>query len=326
MTNRATPLPGAVDNTIAFLSSNQGLKDVERDAYWPKWDSPWWHMLLLHEMGETKRIPETVIKGFVSRMSRTPLRIFPIQPEDIPCGLEPYRDSPCHCQLGNVYQVLAAWGVDVDKELPWIRPWLLGYQMADGGMNCDSEAYLVKDEIPSSMVGTIAVFEAILLYTPRPWTVEEKNFLDKGAQFLMERQLMYGSNTQHNASERESAKKWMKLCFPRFYHYDVLRGLNALLIWGEKTNQPIPEEAYLAVVLSLEERFPDGQLKNERYSYEGVGTILPSETGEWIRSQPATFFPLLAEISRLGEISPFLSMQWANAKNCLVRLKKEKRS
>ena len=162
-------------------------------------------------------------------------------------GLDPYRDSPCHCQLGNAYQVLAAWGVDVDTELPWIRPWLLRYQMADGGMNCDNDAYLVSDESPSSMVGTIAAFEAMFLYTPRPWTSEEKNFIDHGARFLIERQLMYGSKTKYNASERESAENWMKLCFPRFYLYDVLRGLNALLLWGEKTNQKIPREAYSAV-------------------------------------------------------------------------------
>ena len=198
--------------------------------------------------------------------------------------------------------------------------------MSDGGMSCDSEAYLVKDEVPSSMVGTIAAFEAILLCTLRPWTTDEKAFLIKGARFLIERQLMHGSNTNYNASERESAKKWMKLCFPRFYLYDVLRGLNALLLWGEKTNQPIPREAYANVVASIEERFPDGKIRIERHSFEGVGTILPSPHGEWIRKQPATFFPLLIATSKIGEVSPFLSIQWANAKASLVYKKPRDRT
>ncbi len=157
-----------IKQSIDYLSSEFALQTVDADAYWPKWNSPWWHMLLLHEMGETKQIPERMIARYVASLNRIPLKIFPIHPEDMPEGLDPYRGSPCHCQVGNAYQVLAAWGLDVDKELPWMRPWFLRYQMPDGGLNCDNEAYLVKDECPSSMVGTIAAFEAVLLYTKKP--------------------------------------------------------------------------------------------------------------------------------------------------------------
>ena len=60
-------------------------------------------------------------------------------------------------------QIIAACGVEVDRALPWARPWFVRYQMSDGGLNCDSDAYLVTDECPSSMVGTC------LLYTsPSP--------------------------------------------------------------------------------------------------------------------------------------------------------------
>lgn len=305
--------------SVCYLNSDEAIKSLEADAYWPKWDSPWWHMLLLHEMGETKLIPEAVVKAHVTTLAKMPVKIFPIHPGEMPADVDPYRGSPCHCQLGNVYQVLAAWGVDVDRELPWIRPWFLRYQMEDGGLNCDSDAYLAKDEIPSSMVGTIAAFEAILLYTPRSWTAEERTFLDKGANFLIERKLMLGSTTKHNASERESAANWLKACFPRFYLYDVLRGLNSLSIWAEKTDRTIPAESVRDVVAYLSKRFPDGSVQNERHSYEGVGTILPAPSGEWIRRQPATFFPLLARVSAVGEVSPFLSRQWAEARERLRR-------
>jgi len=303
-----------IQKSIQYLSSEKALHSIDADAYWPKWDSPWWHMLLLHEMGETKLIPKMMIDRYVASLNRLPLKIFPIQPKDMPEGIDPYRGSSCHCQLGNVYQVLSAWGLDVDKELPWIRPWFLRYQMADGGMNCDNEAYLVKNECPSSMVGTIAVFEAVLLYTTRPWTPQEKTFLDKCAQFLMERKLMLGSPTVHNASERKSAEQWTKLCFPRFYLYDVLRGLNALTLWAEKTDQALPREAVVDAMAFLNREFPDSKIRLGRYSYEGVGTILPSTSGEWIRMQPATFFPLLEKVSLVGEISPYLSKQWLETK------------
>jgi len=307
--------------SLRYLASPQAVESLEADAYWPKWDSPWWHMLLLHEMGETKRIPAQAIETCIASLNKMPVKIFPIQPEDMPAGVDPYRGTPCHCQLGNIYQVLSAWGVNVDKELPWIRPWFLRYQMGDGGLNCDNEAYLVKEEVPSSMVGMIAVFEAVLLHTPRDWTAEEKEFLDKGARFLMERKLMLGSPTKHNADERESAKKWVHLCFPRFYFYDVLRGLNALLIWSEKTGQTVPKESIREVLSLFEERFPDGQPRCERLSYEGTGTILQAPSGEWLRRQPATFFPLLQKTSVLGEVSPFLSQQWAQAKKRITESK-----
>lgn len=306
-----------LQQSIDYLGSDKAIQSVEADPYWPKWDSPWWHMLLLHEMGETEKIPELIVEKYVSSLGKIPLKIFPIQPEDMPEGIDPYRDTPCHCQLGNVYQVLAKSGVDVDKELPWIRPWFLRYQMPDGGLNCDNEAYLVRDEVPSSMVATISVFEAVLLYTPRPWTTEEKIFLDKAAKFLVERKLMFGSPTKHNASERESAKNWLKLCFPRFYWYDVLRGINALLIWSEKTKQKLPPEAIGEVVKYLHDRFRDGNILKERYSYDGALTMLPSPSGEWIRRQPAPLFPLLTKVSQVGVASPFLTKQWAEAKERL---------
>jgi hypothetical protein len=308
-----------IKQSIDYLSSDLALQTVDADAYWPKWNAPWWHMLLLHEMDETKRIPKPMIERYVASLNRLPLKIFPIHPEDMPEGVDPYRGSSCHCQLGNVYQVLSAWGVDVDKELAWIRPWFLRYQMADGGMNCDNEAYLVKDESPSSMVGTIAVFEALLLYTQRPWTPAEESFIEKCAEFLMRRKLRLGSPTVHNASERRSAEQWTKLCFPRFYLYDVLRGLNALVLWSEKTKRPIPGEAIADVIASLREQFPDGRVRPARLSYDGVGTILQTSSGEWIRKQPATLFPLLSKTSILGEVSPFLSKQWAQAENFLTK-------
>src|SRR5882724_9677753 len=145
-----------ITQSLAYLASERAFRSLEANPYWPKWNSPWWHMLLLHEMGATSQIPEIAVRKFIEAWDRIPLQIFPIYPEDLPEGRDLYRDCPCHCQLGNVYQVLAAWGLDVDVELPWIRPWFLRYQMADGGLNCDGDAYLVQSECPSSMVGTIA--------------------------------------------------------------------------------------------------------------------------------------------------------------------------
>ena len=310
--------------SVAYLDSSEAINCLAEDTYWPKWDAPWWHMLLLHEMGHTDLIPGSTLRHFVAALDRYPLKIFPIHPGDMPDGVDPHRGYPCHCQLGNVYQVLAAAGIDVDRELPWIRPWFLRYQMADGGLTCDNDAYLIQDECPSSMIGTIAAFESILLCTPRPWTKEEAAFLAAGARFLIDRQLMRGSHTKHNASERVSAQKWMDVCFPRYYYYDVLRGLTALLIWAEKTGAALPTVTVEDVVNHLRRRFPDDIVRCERLSYEGIGTIFRAPTREWIKKRPAplaSVFPLLTAASAVGRSSPFLSRQWLEAKTRLQKLR-----
>ncbi|RZA03161.1 MAG: hypothetical protein EOP11_16245, partial [Proteobacteria bacterium] len=104
-------LESAHKQSLAYLASPRALSDVSHDAYWPKWDSPWWHMLLLHEMGETKQIPEAVVRAMVAAVNRYPLRIFPFEERDLLPGMDIYRDVPCHCALGSIYQVLHAWGI-----------------------------------------------------------------------------------------------------------------------------------------------------------------------------------------------------------------------
>ena len=308
-----------IEQSVDYLRSEAARRALATDAYWPKWHSPWWHMLLLHELGHTALIPEATCALHVAALDRLPLKIFPIYPEDLPAGVDPHRGTPCHCQLGNVYQVLAARGVDVDVDLPWIRRWLLSYQMADGGLSCDNDAYLVEDECPSSMVGTIAVFEAILKHTPRPWTDEEQRFLDRAAAFLIGRELRLGSATRHNAAERVSAEAWTRLCFPRFYFYDVLRGLDALTLWAEKTGRALPPEAVRVVVEDLARQFPDGVVSPGRVAFAETKTLSQSPAGEWLRRQEATRFPLLDAASVAGRAHPVLTRQWARVRRRLVQ-------
>ncbi|MCW5869359.1 MAG: hypothetical protein KIS61_19025 [Candidatus Eremiobacteraeota bacterium] len=274
--------------SLEYLDSEAAVRSLRRDAYWPKWDSPWWHMMLLHEMGETRRIPPAAIEALVLEMEKTPSTEF----------LDG-SDYHCHCALGCVYQLLAAYGIDVDGRLPWIRQWFLRYQMSDGGFNCDAEAYAVPGECPSSMVGTIAPFEAMLFYTPRDFTAEEIEFMDRGARFLQERELWRGSPTRHNAEEREQAKAWMDLCFPRFYFYDVLRGLYALLNWADRRGVTLERARFAPVLERLEAGVEIG-----RRAYLGVGTRLP-EGGRAKES----LFPLLEAVSGNGP-SRYLQEQW----------------
>jgi hypothetical protein len=318
------PAPGpaieaAIAESVRYLASDAAQRSLDADPYWPKWDSPWWHMLLLHEMGEARRIPERAVTGMVERLDAFPVKIFPIQPGELPPGADPHRDVMCHCALGSVFQVLSAAGRDVDRALPWIAPWFARYQMADGGLSCDDAAYRVTGECPSSMVGTVAPFEAMLLGRPAAWTAERAAFVERAAGFLIERRLMSGSRTVHNAAEHDREPAWRAPCFPRFYFYDVLRGLDALARWAELAGRAVPLRAIAGVLDHLIATCGDGVVRRGRLAYAGVGTWMASPAG-WVRAESARGFPLLEATSAVGEPCPYLTRQWTAARRAVLRL------
>ncbi|MGZ3688180.1 MAG: hypothetical protein ACXVBW_07760 [Bdellovibrionota bacterium] len=293
----------SVQSSLTYLNSDAALESIERDPYWPKWDSPWWHMLALHELGMTKQIPKRALTKMIAKLNAYYMPTFPIHPSEVPEGMDPVAQSGCHCGTGTLFQILTAAGIDIQKEIPWLRRWLSDYQLPDGGWNCDSEAYL-NPEKPSSMVATIAIAEA-LLACGETLNPKELETLDRAAHCLISRQLTKGSPTKANAEEREDEEDWRKLCFPRFYLYDVLRGLNFIVRWARFRNQPIPPAA-LSVSDEIARRFPDAALRPERHATDGINTRIPGTS----RKESASFFPLLEEISALGRESPALTRQW----------------
>jgi len=311
---RSAAIERGIADSVAYLGSDAALRSIELDTYWPKWDSPWWHMLLLFELGEAMQIPARAVTAMVTGLDALPLHIFPIHPGDAPPGTDRSRDYSCHCALGCMYQVLSACGVAVDRALPWIEPWFLRYQLADGGLSCDEQAYLVEGECPSSMVGTVAPFEAMLVRR------SHRGFLERGARFLIERALTRGSSTVHNAEERDAEASWREPCFPRFYFYDVLRGLAALVQWAEATGAALPRAAVADVVDELVERFPDGVVRLARRSYERPTTLLPTADRTPSPRAPASRFALLEAASIVGEPSEALTRQWTSARQGLLRL------
>jgi hypothetical protein len=295
----------ALADSVRYLDSDAALRSIETDTYWPKWDSPWWHMLLLWELGEAQRIPARVVRAMVDGLNALPLHIFPIHEHEWPAGLDRKRHASCHCALGSMAQVLAACGVDVERELPWVKPWFVRYQMRDGGLNCDEAAYRVEDECASSMVGTIGPFEAMLVLDP------SSQFVERAAQLVIERRLSRGSHTKHNAEERACESAWQQITFPRFYFYDVLRGLSALVRWAQTSQRELPFAATADVVHHLATAFPDGIVRVQRRAIDGTGTWHETAPGTWQRSPTAPTFRLLDATSVIETPCPAATRQWS---------------
>lgn len=307
----ADPLARAIDAASAWLESDEALLLLGADPYWPKWNGPWWQMLALHELGRADRIPPRAVEAMVVALDAMPVHTFPLRDEDWPADTDRRRHSTCHCALGCIDQVLAACGVDVDRALPWFAPWFTRYQMADGGYNCDETAYLVADECASSMVGTVALFEAMLRRGPSATC-------DRAAALLISRRLVDGSPSRHNAAERESALGWRQLCFPRFYFYDILRGAAALARWAVTHDRLLPYRAIELVIPQLLASASDGIARIGRIPRQGKTTW----TGDdgWTARHSVATSELLESCGRIGDPSPILTAQWRQLRRDLLEL------
>ncbi len=301
-----------LDAEVAYLDSDAAIASLARDTYWPKWRSPWWSMVLLDELGHAARIPARAVAAMVDGLDALRLHTFPIRDDEWPADANKARDASCHCAVGCMDRVLTRRGVDVPAALPWIAAWYPRYQLADGGFNCDEAAYLVTDECPSSMVGTVAPLEAM---TQRPASTTA----DRTAAMVLGRALVHGSATRHNAEERAAAASWGALCFPRFYFYDTLRGLAAVVAWATAHGRALPLAAVAPTVAALAARSADGALRVERSAVAGKQGWAPDVAGGWSR-QPATSWPLLDAVSEPGTVSPALTRQWQAARRGLQAL------
>lgn len=304
-----------VEQSVEYLHCDQARIAMEQNTYWPKWDGPWWQMQVLHELGLTKLIPSERIEQVLEAFETYYLHDFPFKLDDVPEGVDPLNQVICHCQMGCTEQLLTAYGIDICKRLPWVASWYERYQLPDGGLNCDESVY-TREAPKSSVVSTVPVLEAIL---KRPMTAfsktGESDILKRGAQYLINRKLFRSASTGEIIDQR-----WTELCFPRFYFYDILRGLSFLLEWSLQQQEPLPATAILEAVKIIDSQNPGGDVRIRRSSWKDSGTrAWDAKTSAWVR-KPEASYPLLDKLSAAGQISKPLAQEWNRAKANLKSL------
>jgi hypothetical protein len=81
-----------VDDSVRYLGSDAARRSIEWDVYWPKWHAPWWHMLLLFELGEARRIPEAATRWMLDGLKALNVKTFTISAADLPPGGDIMKD------------------------------------------------------------------------------------------------------------------------------------------------------------------------------------------------------------------------------------------
>lgn len=281
----------AIEESIQFLEFAPHFTMAHGEYTRTKWDGAWWHMAALYEMGEVKRIPQSAIERAIHLLKTQVWPTFIISADDHPTSeSDKMKLDCCHCELAVFYMILMAYGCDLDKELPWIREWLLKHQLPDGGLNCDPDAYTHSKK--SSIVSTLPPLEAILWHTDREFTEQEAVFLDEGARYLIEHRLVC-SKQNGNVIDTD----WLKPCFPRFFEYDILRGMSFLAEWSLRRNKLLP----VGLIHEGLERL------NTSMAAEGlrIGRQVFDPQGPW----GGQTFSLLEATAGIGVVSPYLTKQ-----------------
>jgi hypothetical protein len=148
------------------------------------------------------------------------------------------------CINGNVVSTGSYFGVDmtllVDR--------LLGEQLADGGWNCDAE----RGSTVSSFATTINVLEGLLEHErARGGSARVGEARRRGEAYLLERRLFRRKSTGEVIDP-----DWLRLSFPTWWHYDVLRALDHL---RDAAHDPADERLAEAMEVVAGHRDPDGR-------------------------------------------------------------------
>ena len=147
-----------------------------------------------------------------------------------------------------------------------------------------------------------------MFHTHRDYTRKEKAFLDRGAEYLIAHRLFRSIG----GGGKVICEDWLRLCFPRFYEYDALRGASFLVQWALLLDRELPLKAVIEILDLLYKTFPEAVISPQRLASVDKTTLVTDANGRWSgeKSVPSSTFSLLQAASRLGQESPALTALW----------------
>jgi len=127
------------------------------------------------------------------------------------------------CLTGNITAALIRMGYKDDERVKKALRWLVKIQNKDGGWLCPYWRAHIRDK-HGCFYGTISPLEAFSEVSKRESTKEIKRAIPGGAEFVLMHRLFKADHHQY----RVINQSWLRLGFPWFYGYNILRGLDIL--------------------------------------------------------------------------------------------------
>ena len=153
------------------------------------------------------------------------------------------------CLTGNMAAALIRIGYSNDQRVKKALEWLVKIQNKDGGWLCPYWKAHIKDK-HGCFYGTICPLEAFSEVKRENLTKEMKGTIEKGAEFLLMHRLFKADHHSYKVINQS----WLKLSFPWFYGYNILRGLDVLTKLGYVKDERLND----AVEILLQKRQSNG--------------------------------------------------------------------
>lgn len=141
-------------------------------------------------------------------------------PEDSAFIADRIHQMTLSCLTGNVVAALLRLGYGDDPRLWRAVEWLVSIQNADGGWLCPYWKAHIRDT-HSCFYGTICPLEAFAEIPEDKRSPAVREAAGRGAEFLLMHHLYRADHHDFRVINR----RWLKLAFPWFYGYNILRGL-----------------------------------------------------------------------------------------------------
>jgi len=257
---------------VAKIFSKQKLEgywEEKANPYHPKYKSSYWQVMTLGQLGMDRgdeRVRNACESIFQFQLdeggfsSYTPKRAFkeyeylrqkgkklPSPNEWVPFLVFEHQYS---CLTGNMAAALIRIGYGNDPRVRKALEWLVKIQNKDGGWLCPYWRAHIRDK-HGCFYGTICPMEAFSEAPREMLTKEMEHTTERGAEFLLMHRLFKADHHGYKVINQS----WLKLGFPWFYGYNILRGLDVLTKLGYVEDERLND----AVQVLLQKRCPDGR-------------------------------------------------------------------
>ena len=241
----------AIVQKILQKQSPQGYWQKPDNPYLPKYRSSYWTLMILGRLGMDKT-NENVAKacefifqfqhddgGFssesidsASREHEYRLRKGKNLPPEKDFVSSLIFESQLSCLTGNMVSTLVRMGYANDPKVQKALEWLARVQNKDGGWLCPYWKAHARDK-HGCFMGTICSMEAFSEVTKKDLTKEMKDTVSRGAEFLLMHHLFQADHHDYKIVN----PTWLRLSFPWFAGYNILRGLDVLTKLGYVQDQ-----------------------------------------------------------------------------------------
>jgi len=264
---RAIP-ESQVVKKILQRQNPEGYWEEPANPYHPKYKSSYWQIMTLGQLGvdrsdeRVKRACEHIFQfqlgegGFSSYTPKRALKEYewlrgkgkklPSPNQWVSSIVFEHQYS---CLTGNMAAALIRIGYTNDSRVRRALEWLVKIQNKDGGWLCPYWKAHIKDK-HGCFYGTICPLEAFSEVKKENLTKEMRETIEKGAEFLLMHRLFKADHHGY----RVINLSWLKLSFPWFYGYSILRGLDVLTKLGYVKDERLRD----AVEILLQKRQGNG--------------------------------------------------------------------